>query len=373
MWGWHAGALMQLLTIGGFWSGIVVGVLLVLAFGHRVSGNAQLVLALGVVFGGAFAFAAIGEWAGRRLGSPLRRSALRRVDQAFGVAVSVTTTLLAIWLVGNLLATSGIPSLNEAVRRSGVVRTVDRACPHFPTSLRGSSHFSRPRTFPWSSSTRLRASSLPRRFRTCESTETAAALARSSTVKVLSQACGSLKAGSGFVAEPGLVVTNAHVVAGESTTTVDDRSGSHRASVVSFDPRLDLALLRVPGLGDPPLPLRSETVARGTTGAIAGYPGGTSFHAEPGAVNERFGAVGLDIYGVDLTTRSVYELNGVVVPGNSGGPLVATGQPSGTEGIPAGTVIGVVFANSTSDPNTGYVCAPWARSSTNCREWAPSP
>jgi S1-C subfamily serine protease len=353
-WGWRTGALMQLLTIGGFWLGIVVGVLLVLAFGHQVSGTAQLALVLGIVFGCAFAFGAIGEWSARRLRNPLRRSTLRRVDQAFGVAVSVVTSLLAIWLVGNLLATSAIPSVNEAVRRSGVVRTINRAMPTLPDLFARIESFLSTQGFPVVFVNPPPGLVAPAPLPDAQSTEAAAVAVRASTVRVVGQACGYLKSGSGFVAEPGLVVTNAHVVAGESATDVDDQSGAHRASVVAFDPRLDLALLRVPDLTDLALPIRSETVARGTTAAITGYPGGGTFHAEPGTVDERFEAVGLDIYGGGLATRQVYELNGVVLPGNSGGPLVATGQPSGTAGIPTGTVIGVVFASSPSDPNTGY-------------------
>ena len=52
-----------------------------------------------------------------------------------------------------------------------------------------------------------------------------------SVVKVLGTACGLGVEGSGWVAGPGLVVTNAHVVAGEDDTTVTLRSGDDAGRV----------------------------------------------------------------------------------------------------------------------------------------------
>ena len=57
-----------------------------------------------------------------------------------------------------------------------------------------------------------------------------------------------------------------------------------------------------------------------------------------------FEAEGRDIYGQGLTVRNVYEIEAVVRPGNSGGPLVQ----------PDGEVIGVVFSRSTTNGDIGY-------------------
>ena len=124
-----------------------------------------------------------------------------------------------------------------------------------------------------------------------------------------------------------------------------------------YDPELDIAVLRVPGLTDHPLSLLSgnSLVSRGTTAAVLGYPGGGPFDAVPAGVSAAFPATGLDIYGNATTTREIYELYAQVRPGNSGGPLVASGDAG--QGIPDGTVLGVVFARSTTDSNVGYALA----------------
>lgn len=116
------------------------------------------------------------------------------------------------------------------------------------------------------------------------------------------------------------------------------------------------AVRQVHGLDAPPAAMSTDPVGAGATAAIAGYPEGGPFQVAPAAVNARFEAVGLDIYGSGLTSRDVYELHGTVEPGNSGGPLVAAGMPSGS-GVADGTVIGVVFARAPGDPDVGYAVA----------------
>ena len=120
-----------------------------------------------------------------------------------------------------------------------------------------------------------------------------------------------------------------------------------------FDPRLDIAVLRVHGLTDAVLPVDTTVGGPGTTGVVLGYPGGGPLTPRKAGVAAAFKAVGLDIYGSSQTTREIYQLDAVVQPGNSGGPLVASGDP----GVADGTVIGVVFARSTSNPNVGYALA----------------
>ncbi len=62
-----------------------------------------------------------------------------------------------------------------------------------------------------------------------------------------------LSVGSGFFVGRQHAVTNAHVVAGSTTTTVRLNGADLDASVVAFDPSSDLALLYVPGAGAPAL------------------------------------------------------------------------------------------------------------------------
>jgi len=172
-------------------------------------------------------------------------------------------------------------------------------------------------------------------------------------VKVEGPGCGVIQEGSGFAVGGGLVVTNAHVVAGVAAPQVIDGSGPHPATAVLFDPELDVAVLAVRGLAAPPLTLdRGPTVSRGSTGAVLGYPNGGAFTYGAAGVMAWFEATGLDIYGRNQITRTVYELAAVIRPGNSGGPLV---YESANRADPLnGQVVGVVFARSTTDSQVGY-------------------
>jgi S1-C subfamily serine protease len=170
---------------------------------------------------------------------------------------------------------------------------------------------------------------------------------RASTVKIEGTGCGGVLDGSGFVAGKDLVVTNAHVVAGVRSPSVIDTTGRHSAVVVGFNPKFDIAVLRVSGLAGEPLAFTKADAEREATGAVLGYPGGGPFTSGGAAVRTSLPAVGRDIYGQGLVTRTVYELQARVRPGNSGGPFV----------LASGEVAGVVFARSVSDDNIGYALA----------------
>jgi len=145
------------------------------------------------------------------------------------------------------------------------------------------------------------------------------------------------------VAAPGVVVTNAHVVAGERATTVDDALGTaHLATVIGFDPVRDLAVLSVPGLAASPLPMGAGAV--GDTGAVYGHPGGGALVVSPARVGEEIVAVGTDIYRTGSSRRHVYVLAAKLAPGDSGGALVDT----------RGDVIGVAFAIDPGRASTSY-------------------
>jgi S1-C subfamily serine protease len=159
--------------------------------------------------------------------------------------------------------------------------------------------------------------------------------ARRGVVRVVGTACGLGVEGSGWVAGPGLVVTNAHVVAGETNTVVQPggQAPGLAAHAVAFDPHDDIALLRVPGLDLPPLTLVAHPRA-GTAAAILGYPLDGPFDARPGRIGHTETVNTQDAYGNGPIQRSITTLRGYVRPGNSGGPLV--------DG--AGQVVGTVFA-----------------------------
>jgi S1-C subfamily serine protease len=170
-----------------------------------------------------------------------------------------------------------------------------------------------------------------------------------STVRVLGEGCGDIQEGTGFVVANGLVVTNAHVVAGTETLSVTAPDASPiPAAIISFDPDLDLALLRpANALGLPSLTVDPVFESRGVMATVLGYPEDGPFDAQPAGIIARFDAQGRNIYDTGLTNRTVYELQAKIRPGNSGGPLVAAN----------GEVIGVVFSRSTTQATVGYALA----------------
>ena len=166
-------------------------------------------------------------------------------------------------------------------------------------------------------------------------------------MKVIGGACGVTQEGTAFEVKAGVVVTNAHVIAGEASPQVDVGGVLYPATPVFFDPELDLALLRTSAPMGKPLTIDPTYVGRGTEGAITGFPKDGPQTVVPAGVAAKLLAEGRDIYNQGLVIRNVYELDGVVLPGNSGSPLVGTN----------GEVIGVVFSRSTSDADVGYALA----------------
>jgi len=164
-----------------------------------------------------------------------------------------------------------------------------------------------------------------------------------SVVKVLGTACGLGVEGSGWVGLPGLVVTNAHVVAGERDTTVTARDGTKVDAVpVHYDPRNDLAVLRV-DLGLPQLQISPEPVP-GTNTGVLGYPENGGFEVSPARFGSTEGVISEDSYGRGPVQRQMSSLRGAIRSGNSGGPAVDM----------RGQVMATVFAATTTGPAGGY-------------------
>jgi S1-C subfamily serine protease len=252
--------------------------------------------------------------------------------------------LVSAYLVAFMLASGPFGATAQEIHNSRILQALDRSLPSPPALLariqRILDQSGFPQVFDGFEPGLARPVPLPDDPTVRAAVQRAAA----STVKIVGAGCGGIQNGSGFVAGQGLVVTNAHVVAGIDRVVVEDRAGRHPATPVLYDPDLDVAVLRTSGLAGPALPLETATVNRGTGGAVLGYPGGGPFRAGPAAVRRAFVAVGRDIYGRRPVPRSVYELEALVRPGNSGGPVV----------LPDGRVIGVVFSRSLSQAGVGY-------------------
>jgi S1-C subfamily serine protease len=166
--------------------------------------------------------------------------------------------------------------------------------------------------------------------------------ARSSVVLVSGPACDRILQGTGVVVENDLVLTNAHVIAG-SSPRVEWDGQVFDAVPLLFDEDLDAAVLRVEGLDAPALTLLAEEVARGTGGAVLGYPHGR-YRELRAAARRALDAVGRDIYSEDEARRRIYELQVTVEPGNSGGPFV----------LPGGRIAGLVFGASVTNHDLAY-------------------
>jgi S1-C subfamily serine protease len=348
--GLRLGALVQVFTFAGFVLGLTCGALLAIAFSSAVhSPPVRQVLALALVMG----LAVICGIAGRVVGSwtqvAVRRHHLGKIDSALGVAVAVVAVLISSWLVANVVAgNSRYVWLDSAVQRSDILRSVDQVLPPAPSIFSRVQSFLESEGFPAVFADPLaqsNAARVPVPGRT--DAQRIATTAAFSTVKVIGDACGYQQEGSGFVVGPGLVATNAHVVAGEPQTMVQMGAGTYRATVVLYDPSFDLALLRTKAPLGPVLTLSNQIVPRGTQGAVLGYPENGPLTVSPAGVTANVVADGRDIYGNGLVSRDFYSVDAQVLPGNSGGPLV-----DGT-----GRVVGMVFSRSTVYPGVGYALA----------------
>jgi S1-C subfamily serine protease len=278
----------------------------------------------------------------------LRRHHLGNVDAVLGVGVAVVAVLLSLWLVAAVISSpnSRFTSLDAAVAKSDILHSIDRILPQAPSIFNDLQNFLNDQGFPQVFSTLTPPSNPSVAQPTNAQTKALANPAVFSTVKILGTACTNEQEGSGFVVGPGLVATNAHVIAGESlgNTQVLLGSTAYAATPVYFDPSFDLAVLRTSAPLGPVLTIDPNSVANGTQAALLGYPEDGPLILDPASVTQAVTAVGKDIYNSGTVTRDVYALDAKVLPGNSGGPLMG----------PGGQVIGVVFSRSTVYPNVGY-------------------
>ncbi|MGH9094217.1 MAG: MarP family serine protease [Acidimicrobiales bacterium] len=346
--GFRMGLLARALSWIGLAVGLYVGARIVptiLRKAAAASPSGRLLVVLAVVVGLALLGLGLGLVVGSRLQRVLPGGPLRQVDRVAGAAVGVAGIFVALWLLLPAVSSvNGWPA--RATRSSAISRWVSGPFPRPPNTV--------------ASLTRLVSHDLqPEVFATLHPGEVAGpppaaapmtaavqATVAASTVKVEGQACNRIQDGSGFAVGTDLVVTNAHVVAGEpagQTAVILPSSQRLPARVVLFDPDRDLALLSVPGLGERPLPVGTATV--GSTGAVFGHPGGQAALAiAPAGVSQEITAEGEDLYNTHTTRRDVFVLASSLAPGDSGGAFVS----------PQGSVVGVAFAIAPDRPGTAY-------------------
>jgi S1-C subfamily serine protease len=345
--GYRLGLLGRVVSWLGLGLGFYVAIRLlpsVILHLSSASAGTQLAVSVLVLVGGAMAGQALGLLVGSRLHRALPLGPVRQVDRVFGAGIGVVGVIAVLWLLlPSIAAVPGWPA--QETTESGISRWVSEHLPAPPDSLQVLR--------------RLIGQDAPQVFAVLHPgaaagvPPTASPLSdvitrtvESSTVKVQGQACDRIYEGSGFAVGTDLVVTNAHVVAGEppGETSVLLPSGVARpARVIMFDPRRDLALLQVSRLGESPLPV--QVAHAGATGAVFGHPNGVnSIVVRPARVAHEEEAVGRDLYDSSNTKRDILVLAAALAHGDSGGPLVNS----------IGEVIGVAFAISADQPGTSY-------------------
>lgn len=347
-----------LLAFYGYLQGFIVGVLALVGFalgaflGTRLaplllhqgahSPYAPLFGLLGALLAGGV-FASGLEGLGARVRSALRIPGLRTIDGLLGALLTAAVGLGIAWVIGAVaLDASSSRPLRADIQDSTILRTLDQLLPPSGPILSALARFD---PLP---SVRGPAADVPAPTRQIL-TSSAVHVAGGSVVRVFGTACGLGVEGSGWVAAPDTVVTNAHVVAGEGETEIQI-GGVGRglaAQVILFDPHNDVAILRVPGLSLPVLPIAGDPQA-GTAAAILGYPLDGAFDAEPGRLGQTETVDTQDAYGQGHVSRSIAALRGRVRPGNSGGPMVDD----------HGRVLATVFAALTGTPKQGGFAVP---------------
>jgi S1-C subfamily serine protease len=365
--GYRQGFIIGALSFAGFLGGAVAGAVFAPGISRAlVGGQSKQDLVAVVVL---VLLAIIGQFAASAIGTALRSHMTWRpatfVDSVGGGAVSVLSVLLIAWVIGSVLAGSPFTGVVRQVNDSAVLRTVDRL---MPTPARTMfSDFRRllasgpfPQVFSGIGTAHV-LSVPPANSAVLASAGYLDARSRVFKIRGTAPSCSRIIEGSGFVYSPDHIITNAHVVAGvtQGLDVFTENGTASRATVVFYDPQVDIAVLYVPGLNMSPLSFAGQAQV-GADAVVAGYPLDHAFTAVPARVGGIQDATGPDIYQTSQVTRQIYEVKATVEPGNSGGPLIA----------PNGTVYGVVFAAAVGVPDTGFVLtaaevAPDARAGSN--------
>jgi S1-C subfamily serine protease len=338
--GFRRGFIVGALALAGFAAGAVLGARLgplLLPDGSRSPYAPLLALAGALLAGGLLANGL------ERLGARLRRGLLLPglgvLDGLLGALLSAALAFALVWLAGAVvLQTPALRDLRRDVQRSAVLRTLNDALPPSGPILNALARFD---PLPTIGAPGADVAPPSRAVLRRPGVRAAAP----SVVRVLGTACGLGIEGSGWVAAPGLVVTNAHVVAGEQDTVVQVGGAGEAldAVVAHLDVHDDLAVLRVGGLDAPALAIAGDA-ASGTGAAILGFPLNGPFDVEPARIGATRDVLSQDAYGRGPVRRTVTPLRGRVRSGNSGGPVVDA----------HGHVLTTVFAATTSGSPGGF-------------------
>ena len=351
--GYRQGFIVGILSFFGFVGGALLGAEFGPSISRALVGGQTQQDVIAVVL--LVSFAVIGQFVASSIGAAMRSTVTWHsatvLDSVGGSVVSVVSVLLIAWVVGSVLIQSPFPVVDTQVNNSLALQTLDKFMPSpaktmfsdFRRLLASNSTYAQ--VFSGIGAERILAIPAPDPSVTADRGVQSAI---DSVVKVrgVAPACQRSIEGSGFVISPDHVLTNAHVVAGvTSRQNVTTRNGTIlSATVVYYDPQVDVAVLYVKNLNV--TPLRFAGAANpGDNAVVAGYPlDATNLHLVPARIGGIQNAQGPNIYETSTVTRQIYEIRAVVKSGNSGGPLLS----------PQGTVDGVVFAAAVGESDTGF-------------------
>ena len=333
----------------GFLSGVfsLVGVVLGAALGSRI---APLILPedQSAIFGAALtlasiiAFAILGDVLARMVGGSLRSrigegSVPDKLDGVGGAVLGLALSLMLVWVMGVFtLQTPPLSDLHPAVEESGILQALNDRMPSELLTEAVADFEPLPQIRGPEADVATPDEGIKG--------DPEVLAAQSRMVRVQGIACGYGVEGSGWVAAPDLIVTNAHVVAGERATRVQPGGVGRRqrAEVVLFDATNDVAVLRVPGLGLPTLPLAEPEV--GEAVAVLGFPENGPFDVQPARTGETRRVISTDAYARGPVERTVTSFRVYVRPGNSGGPAINAD----------GEVVATIFASRADSSRNGY-------------------
>jgi len=358
---WLLVVLLGAYALSGYWQGFITGAfatvgllaggLLGIVLAPIALGDAEPSLwvslgALFIVILGATLGQASMQYTGARIRDRVTWQPARAVDAVGGAVLSAAAVLVVAWALGLAVTGSRIGSITPLVRDSTILSEVDRVLPDQAgqalqafNGVVGTTFF--PRYLEPFADERIReVGPGPRRLLTDPDVVDAA----ESVLKIRGQnACGRGVEGSGFLYSGDRLMTNAHVVAGVDDPEVQIGDVTVAADVVLYDPGLDIAVLALDDQGRPALEFSTEG-RRGQGVAVLGYPEDGPYDVQPGRVRAEQSLRSPDIYGEGTVVRDVFSIRALVRPGNSGGPIVSS----------TGNVLGMVFAASVSDEDTGY-------------------
>src|ERR687893_2370404 len=331
----------------GFLAGVfsLVGVVVGASVGSRIAPSlmpdgGNPIYWAGITLGSILAFAVLGEVVARTIGGSIRdrlsSPTSETLDGFGGAALGFALSLVLVWVVGAFaLQSQPLPGLHPAVKDSRILHSLIERMPSGLLSRAVADLEPLPRI-------RGPEPEVAAPESIVGDPDVRAASAR--TLRVRGVACGYGVEGSGWVAGRNLVVTNAHVVAGETATHVQVGETGRRlpAKVVVFDEKNDIAILRVNGLGL--TPLRLATPRPGEPAAVIGFPENGPLDIEPARTGTTQRVISSDAYDRGPVERVVTSFRVYVRPGNSGGPAVNEN----------GQVVSTIFASRTDSDNAGY-------------------